>query len=113
METDRVQSKSLKTRLGIMLIVIGFSSITLYMGSTIFYPMVNFSEFVGLALHSSIQQVLLNRYVGYIPFMTFGVLSVMAGSWFCYTRKEIDNTILAMISMPLLTVFTILILKIF
>lgn len=110
-EEDILHGHRVRVLLSVILTVLGFSSIALYMGSTIFYPLLQFDEFFSLALHNDIQELLLDRYVGYLPSMIFGIISVIAGNWLWFTKKEIDNSLLAMISMVLFTVFVILMLK--
>lgn len=110
-ETDVAHRHSLRVSLAALLILLGFVSITLYMGSTIFYPMFHFNEFVGQALHDGIKEVLVSKYAGYLPIMIFGIAAVIAGNWLWYSKKEIDNTILIMTAIPFFTMFVVLILK--
>ncbi len=112
-EKDAVQGRRLQPLLAAALILAGFVAVTLYMASTILYPLLQFGEFVGLALHNNIMQLLLGRYVGYLPLMVFGIVSVTVGNLLWFTKKEIDHSILAMISMLIFTTFAILMLKIF
>ena len=107
-EKDILHGHRARVLLSVTLTLLGFSSIVLYMGSTIFYPLLQFDDFFRVALHNDMQQLLLDRYVGYLPSMIFGIISVIAGNWLWFTRKEIDNSLLVMIAVVLFTVFVIL-----
>ena len=97
--------------LGVALIFVGFTSLMLYMGSTIMYPLLQFDKFVTLALHNDAKQLLADRYVGYLPIFIFGIISVIAGNWLWYSKKKIDSSGIAMISMPVFILFAILMMK--
>ena len=43
-----------------------------------------------------ILEILLGRYLGNIPLMIFGIISVVVGNWFLNTSKHIVNSVLAM-----------------
>ncbi len=107
-----INASRLRLSLAGIVISLGFASIALYMGSTILYPLLQINEFAGKALHNGLLNALMGRYIGYIPLLIFGIISVAAGNWFWYTKKEISNTVIAAMSMLLIMVFVVLILKI-
>ncbi|MEM2760821.1 MAG: hypothetical protein QXU32_00305 [Nitrososphaerales archaeon] len=113
-EEEVKASTRVRTVLGIMLIAIGFVSIALYFGSTIFYPLLQFNEFVGLGMREGmegVQNMLVDRYVNYLPLILFGVSSVIIGNWFWLGRKVISHSIPVGISCVLFTTFVVLMLK--
>ncbi len=97
-----IHSHRAKLAVGIILISIGFASMSLYMLSTIFHPLVGFNEVFGKAMgnliesESDTQEILLGRYLGNMPLMIFGIISVVVGNWFRNTSKHIVNSVLAM-----------------
>ncbi|MEM2760413.1 MAG: hypothetical protein QXN83_04050 [Nitrososphaerales archaeon] len=88
----------------------GFVSIVMYMGSTIFYPILQFNEFFGLALHNDIQTVLLDRYVNYLPTVVFGIMSVVTGNLVWYRNKGIDDHVIAALFVAFFVAFVLLLL---
>ncbi|MEM3098285.1 MAG: hypothetical protein QXU32_06175 [Nitrososphaerales archaeon] len=80
------------------------------MGSTIFYPILQFNEFFGLALHNDIQTVLLDRYVNYLPTVVFGIMSVVTGNLVWYRNKGIDDHVIAALFVAFFVAFVLLLL---
>jgi hypothetical protein len=92
-DTTKIHDHKLRKSLSIALIFLGFTSIVLYMGSTLFYPVIDFSGFMGLSMREGINQALIGRYVGYLPLLIFGALPVIAGNYLLYAKKQIDNSV--------------------
>ncbi len=110
-EREVVHSHRLRISLASLLIIVGFTSIVLYLGSTILYPLLQFDEFVGQALHGNMQKVLADRYVGYLPLVLFGVITVIVGNWLWFSKKDVDNGGFAMTLFAFLTIFVIIMLR--
>lgn len=111
-ESQHVIHRSrLRLSLAGMVVSIGFASITLYMGSTIFYPLLQLDEFAAKALHNGMLDVLMSRYIGYLPLIVFGSISVITGNWFWYTKKETSNIVIVIISALFFITFVVLIVK--
>ena len=108
-ETAKTDDHKARKSLAIVLIFLGFTSIVLYLGSTLFYPLLDYSGFMGLSMREGINQVLIGRYVGYLPLLIFGALPVIAGNWLLYTKKQVDNTVVVTLSIGLLIGFLIVI----
>ena len=106
-----IDSHTSSKSLSIVLIVLGFASIVLYMGSTIFYPLLDYDGFVGLSMREGINQALIGRYVGYLPLLIFGALPVIVGNWLLYAKKQVDATVVVTIFMALFVSFLIMILQ--
>lgn len=106
-----IDSHTSSISLSIVLIVLGFASIALYMGSTIFYPLLDYDGFVGLSMREGINQALIGRYVGYLPLLIFGALPVIVGNWLLYAKKQVDATVVVTIFMALFVSFLIMILQ--
>ena len=106
-----IDSHTSSKSLSIVLIVLGFASIVLYMGSTIFYPLLDYDGFVGLSMREGINQALIGRYVGYLPLLIFGGLPVIVGNWLLYAKKQVDATVVVTIFMALFVSFLIMILQ--
>ena len=110
-ETNTAKTDDHKARksLAIVMIFLGFTSITLYLGSTLLYPVIDFSGFMGLSMREGINQALIGRYVGYLPLLVFGALPVVAGNWLLYSKKEVDNMVVVTLFIGLLVGFLIVI----
>ncbi len=110
-ETNTAKTDDHKARksLAILLIFLGFTSITLYLGSTLLYPLLDFQGFLGLSSREGINKALIDRYVGYIPLLIYGALPVIAGNWLLYNKKQVDNTVLATLFIGLFVGFLIVI----
>ena len=98
-----------KKSLAIVMIFLGFTSIVLYLGSTLLYPVLDYSGFMGLSMRDGINQALIGRYVGYLPLLIFGTLPVIAGNWLLYAKKQVDNTVVVTLFIGLLIGFLIVI----
>ncbi|MFY3739591.1 MAG: hypothetical protein HMLIMOIP_000010 [Candidatus Nitrosomirales archaeon] len=109
-EGDTAMTDDHKARksLSIVLVFLGFASITLYLGSTLLYPLLDFQGFLGLSAREGINKALIDRYVGYLPLLIFGALPVIAGNWL-YAKKQVDNTVLATLFIGLFIGFLIVI----
>ncbi|MGH9878367.1 MAG: hypothetical protein ACRD5H_12085 [Nitrososphaerales archaeon] len=110
-ETNTAKTDEHKARksLAIVMIFLGFTSIALYMGSTILYPVLDFSGFMGLSMRDGINQALIGRLVGYLPLLIYGGLPVIAGNWLLYNKKEVENMVVVTIFIGLLIGFLIVI----
>ncbi len=110
-ETNTAKTDDHKARksLAIALIFMGFTSIVLYLGSTLLYPVLDFSGFMGLSMREGINQALIGRYVGYLPLLIFGALPVIAGNYLLYAKKQVDNTVVVTLFIGLLIGFVIVI----
>lgn len=103
-----LENHKLRKLLSILLVFLGFASITLYLGSTLLYPLLDFQGFLGLSAREGINKALIDRYVGYLPLLIFGALPVIAGNWL-YAKKQVDNTVVATLFIGLLLGFLIVI----
>ncbi len=108
-EIAKTDDHKLRKSLSVVLIFLGFTSIVLYLGSTLLYPILDYSGFLGLSMREGINQALIGRYVGYLPLLVFGALPVIAGNWLLYTKKQVDNTVLATLFIGLFIGFLIVI----
>ena len=108
-ETGKTDDHKLRKSLSVVLIFLGFTSIVLYLGSTLLYPLLDYSGFFSQSMRDGINQALIARYVGYLPLLIFGALPVIAGNYLLYTKKQVDNTVVVTLSIGLLIGFLIVI----
>lgn len=108
-DTTRNDDHKAKKSLAIVMIFMGFTSIVLFMGSTLLYPVLDFSGFMGLSMRDGINQALIGRYVGYLPLLIYGALPVIAGNWLLYAKKQVENTAVVTLFIGLLIGFLIVI----
>lgn len=112
-EPTKTDDHKLRKSLAAVLIAMGFTSVMLFMGLTLLYPLLDFSGFMGLSMRDGINQAIMGRYVGYFPLVVFGALPVIAGNWLLYTKKEPENTLVVTLFIGLLIGFVILISQVF
>src|SRR5574341_383178 len=108
-ETGKTDDHKARKSLAIVMIFLGFTSIVLFLGSTLLYPVLDFSGFMGLSMREGINQALIGRYVGYLPLLIFGALPVIAGNWLLYSKQHVDNTVVVTLFIGLLIGFLIVI----
>ncbi|MGH9923221.1 MAG: hypothetical protein ACRD38_10750 [Nitrososphaerales archaeon] len=110
-ETNTAKTDDHKARksLAIVMIFLGFTSIVLYMGSTLLYPVLDFSGFMGLSMRDGINQALIGRFVGYLPLLIYGALPVIAGNWLLYTKKQVENMVVVTLFIGFIIGFLIVI----
>jgi hypothetical protein len=102
----------LRRSLAAILIILGFAAIVLYMGSTLFYPMLQFEEFVNQALRTkNIQGQLADRYMHYFPLLMFGSIVAVAGNLIWYSKRRVSKGPMIFTSMIFSITFVVLVLK--
>ena len=106
-----IHSNRVKVVMGLMLISLGFIGISVYMMSTIFYPLSEFNNIFGNTLRNGVEketdlkETLVGRYIGHLPVLILGMVSVIVGNWFRTTRREIGLPVVMMVVMVFIIAF--------
>ena len=113
METRQGEGQMNRPRLALSVVLLscGFVSVSVYMGLTIFYPMLDYSGFVSQALRQDMRQVLVDRYLTYIAFMIFGTGSLVGGYAVRRSTRELSSGSTFVISILILATFLLLAVK--